>query len=251
MQGWVVPVAAALGGLAGYASRRLLARLRRGSVVRPGPLEAASALITAVGAALTVPDGPWPVVLWIGVLAVPLAAVDLRHHRLPDALTLPAVPLTVLVCTADRGWGSGDGSIGRAVLAGAVVGGAFLLLATALPAAMGRGDAKLAFSLGVALGYLSWSAVLVGLFAGFLAGSLAGVVGLVTRRLALRSALPFGPALLLGCWLVLVVPGLATLPGPVPRDGVVAAGPGHVSDVTRPVPELSGTDPASAAAAAP
>ena len=91
-----------------------------------------------------------------------------------------------------------------------MVGGLFLALVTVAPAAMGRGDAKLAFTLGIALGYLSWAAVLVGLFAGFLAGSL---VGLAARDPAggLRSAIPFGPALLLGCWLVLAVPPVTAL----------------------------------------
>ncbi len=156
--------------------------------------------------ALTFDAGPWPLVLWIGILAVPLAAVDLRHHRLPDALTLPAGPITLAVCVLDAQWAGGGGSVARAALAGAVVGGLFLALVTVAPAAMGRGDAKLAFTLGIALGYLSWVAVLVGLFAGFLAGSLAGLAGVVTRRVGLRSAMPFGPALLLGCWCVLAVP---------------------------------------------
>ena len=196
---------AVLGAIAGAGARGLLGRLRRGTVVRPGPLEVASALISGLGAALTGDGGPWPLVLWIGLLAVPLTAVDLRHHRLPDAITLPAVPITLAVCVADTLWGSG-GSVARAALAGAVVGGLFLTLTTVAPAAMGRGDAKLAFTLGIALGQLSWAAVLVGLFAGFLAGSLAGLGGLVTRRIGLRSAMPFGPALLLGCWCVLAVP---------------------------------------------
>ena len=85
MSVWLIAVLCALGGvLAGAASRVLLGRLRRGTVVRPGPLEAASGIVAGLGAASSVADGPWPLVLWIGVLAVPLAAVDLRHHRLPE-----------------------------------------------------------------------------------------------------------------------------------------------------------------------
>ncbi|WP_111765206.1 prepilin peptidase [Nakamurella deserti] len=209
MSSWLVPALCALGGAAaGAASRVLLGRLRRGTVVRPGPLEVASALLAGLGGASSFPDGPWPLVLWVGVLAVPLAAVDLRHHRLPDALTLPAVPLTLVVCAIDRWWGGGTGDLGRAAVAGAAVGGLFLLLATLRPDAMGRGDAKLAFGLGIALGYVSWPAVLLGMFGGFLAGSLVGLAGVVTRRFGLRSAIAFGPALLLGCWVVLAVPSL-------------------------------------------
>jgi leader peptidase (prepilin peptidase)/N-methyltransferase len=204
----VALLCAASGAGVGVGSRLLLASLRRGTTVRPGPIEAASAAVGGSAAALTWPDGPWPLALWIGLLAVPLTAVDVRHHRLPDALTLPAVPLTVAICAVDREWASGSGDLGRAVVAGLVVGGLFLLLTIVHPAAMGRGDAKLAFTIGVALGYLGWPAVLVGLFGGFLAGSLVGLAGVVTRRAGLRSAIPFGPALLLGCWLVISVPGL-------------------------------------------
>lgn len=180
----------------------------------------ASALISGSGVVLSGTGGPLLVVLWVGLLAVPLTAVDVAHHRLPDAITLPAIPLTLTVCAADRWWGSGHGDVGRAAIAGVVVGGLFLLLATVAPAAMGRGDAKLAFSIGIALGYLSWPVVLLGLFVGFLAGSLVGLTGVVTRRLALRSAIPFGPALLLGCWLVLAVPQLSgwVSPGTAPAS---------------------------------
>lgn len=71
---------------------------------------------------------------------------------------------------------------------------------------MGGGDAKLAFTVGIALGSISWAALLVGTFAAFVLGALAGLVGLATRRLGRRSSIAFGPAMLLGCWLVLAVP---------------------------------------------
>jgi prepilin signal peptidase PulO-like enzyme (type II secretory pathway) len=37
-------------------------------------------------------------------------------------------------------------------------------------------------------------------------GALIALAGLATRRLALGSAIPFGPCLLAGCWLVLALP---------------------------------------------
>lgn len=201
--------AAVVGGALGAGARVLLARLRRGARVRTGPIETASALVSGVGVALSWSDGAWLLVLWIGVLAVPLSAVDIAHHRLPDALTLPAVPVTLVVAALDGAFGAATGSLVRAVVAAVLVGGVFLALATVLPAAMGRGDAKLAFTIGAASGYLSWSAVLLGVFLAFLIGSLVGLAGVLTRRAGLGSALPFGPALLAGCWAVLAVPGLA------------------------------------------
>ena len=44
----------------------------------------------------------------------------------------------------------------------------------------------------------------------FVLGALVALLGLLFRRLSLSSAIPFGPFLLAGCWLVLVFPGLVT-----------------------------------------
>lgn len=202
-----VLLATLFGLLTGMLSRRWLGRLARGAVIRPGLIEIPSALISGLGMVLARSDPRWLPLLWIGVLGVPLTAVDLKHHRLPDAITLPAIPITMAVVTV-AGL-IGDGSPLRALLGGLLLGGAFYALALAAPRAMGRGDAKLAFSVGIALGYLSWSALLIGVFLAFLLGSLAGLVGVAVRRLRLTSHIAFGPAMMVACWLVLAVPELA------------------------------------------
>jgi leader peptidase (prepilin peptidase)/N-methyltransferase len=95
---------------------------------------------------------------------------------------------------------------------GVILGGIFYLLAAMAPRTMGRGDAKLGISIGIALSYLSWVALLVGTFLAFVLGAVVGLVGVLSRRMTLKSALPFGPCLLLGCWLTLAIPSLS---GPV------------------------------------
>ena len=60
---------------------------------------------------------------------------------------------------------------------------------------MGFGDVRLAFVLGLFLGWLSLRHVLTGVFLGFLLGAVIGV-GLVVLRLRSRKdAVPFGPFL--------------------------------------------------------
>ena len=206
VSGWPVAVLALVGGFAlGAAARVWLGRLRRGVTLPFGSFEVGCALVAGAGAALS-PPSRLPMVLWIGLLAAVLSAVDLRHHRLPDAITLPAVPVTVLVAAVTLfGW-PGSGSVWRALLGGAVLGGVFYLLALAAPAGMGRGDAKLSLSLGVATGYFSWSMLVLAVVAGFVIGALAAVAAVVLRRATMRSSIPFGPALLTGCWLALVLP---------------------------------------------
>ena len=203
----VAMLGAVVGAAAGWGGRLLLGRLRRGVVLRPPVLELAGALVTAIGVGLVWPAPTVAVIVWAGVLAVVLGAVDIAAHRLPDALTLAAVPITavLLLGTWAVAPSSGDPltALGAAVVATAMFAG----LAWAAPRAMGRGDVKLMPSLALLTGYLSVPAALWWLILAFGLGGLVAVGGLATRRLSIGSAIPFGPCLLAGCWLVLVVPG--------------------------------------------
>lgn len=205
----VVAVAAGVGALVGWPTRLLLARLRRGTVVRPGPLEVALAAVCAAGAGLAAGTPTLLLALWAGWLTVALGIVDLRHHRLPDAITLPAVGISLaLVVITALAW-PGSGSVVRAVVVAGVTGLLFQLLARVSRGGLGRGDAKLLPSLTLLTGYVSVGAAVTAIALAFVLGAVVALVGIAVGRLDRRSAVPFGPALLVGCWLVLVVPGLA------------------------------------------
>jgi leader peptidase (prepilin peptidase)/N-methyltransferase len=81
---------------------------------------------------------------------------------------------------------------------------AYLVLALVYPAGLGLGDVKLAASLGLLLGWLGWAAAVVGLLAAFVVGGVVGVVLLALRRATRRSAVPFGPSMLLGALVAVV-----------------------------------------------
>jgi leader peptidase (prepilin peptidase)/N-methyltransferase len=195
-----------VGAAAGAAARVLLGRLRRGVVLRPGPFEVCSALITAAGVALGWPAPTVLLVTWIGLLAVTLSAVDLRHHRLPDALTLPAVPFTAVLLVVTEWTRPGTGNLLVGVLVAAVLTALFWTMARVAPRAIGMGDAKLVASLGLATGYLSVASAALGITIAFVLGALVAIAGLVTRRLTMRSPIPFGPCLLAGSWVVIALP---------------------------------------------
>ena len=75
--------------------------------------------------------------------------------------------------------------------------GFYLVLSLIWPGGLGLGDAKLAASVGAALGWISWQALLSGTFAAF---ALAGVCGgalLVLHRATRTSHLPLGPFIFL------------------------------------------------------
>ena len=199
----------ALGGaLAGWGGRVLLARLRRGVVLRPPVLEASAALVTALGLAIGWPAPIVGLLVWAGLLAVVLGAVDVAVHRLPDALTLPAIPVTAALVGVTWLVVPSSGRPLTGAVSAVVVTGVFAGLAVLAPRAMGRGDVKLVPSLAVMTGYLSIPALLWWLILAFGLGALVALIGLATRRLSMRSAIPFGPCLLAGCWLVLALPSL-------------------------------------------
>jgi leader peptidase (prepilin peptidase)/N-methyltransferase len=70
---------------------------------------------------------------------------------------------------------------------------------------MGFGDVKLALGAGAVLGWYGWSVVLLGTFAGFLLGAFYGGALVVARRAGRRTAIAFGPFLIAGAYLGLLV----------------------------------------------
>jgi leader peptidase (prepilin peptidase) / N-methyltransferase len=142
-----------------------------------------------------------PVLLLAAVAGAVLAQVDARCRRLPDPvvglLTVSVgMPLTVGALVAGE-----PARVGRAVLAAALVGAAYLAVALLPGGGLGLGDVKLAAVLAFVLGFLGWPAVAVGTVLPHLLHGPVALVLLVTGRVGRRTALPFGPALLVGALL--------------------------------------------------
>jgi leader peptidase (prepilin peptidase) / N-methyltransferase len=150
---------------------------------------------------------PVPAYLAFAFVCLVLAVIDAATRLLPNRITYPAFPVVAgLLLVASLGLGE-LGRLGRGLLAAASVGGLFLLLALLSPHGMGVGDGKLAPTLGLALGWLSWGTVAVGMVAGFLLGGLAGLGGMLALGLSRTSRLPFGPWLVVGALLGVLVGG--------------------------------------------
>ena len=211
MEWWPALIGVAAGGFAGWAIRLLLARLRRGVALRPVVPELVAALVTGVGVGVSWPGPLVALVVWAGLLGVALGAVDLVRHRLPDALTVPAIPITLLLIGVTEFAAPATGSIITALTVAVVLGAAFWALSAMVPRAMGLGDVKLVPSLALMTGYVSVAAGVLAVVIAFVLGALVALLGLLLRRLSLGSAIPFGPFLLTGCWLVLASPGLVTV----------------------------------------
>ena len=161
------------------------------------PAAEAGAVAVAVSLAAVAP----PSLLWPGGLLgwclLVLALADLRHRRLPDALTLPLAAAGLALAAAEGGAAVTDSALGA-------VGGLALLGLPALVygqvrgrAGLGGGDIKLAIAAGAWLGWQALPALLLG-------ASLAGIGAILWRRwrhgVAMGEAMAFGPALAAACW---------------------------------------------------
>jgi leader peptidase (prepilin peptidase)/N-methyltransferase len=69
---------------------------------------------------------------------------------------------------------------------------------------MGFGDVKLAFLLGLYLGWLGWGALIVGAFFGFLSGALIGALLMMFGGAGRKTKIPFGPFMLIGTWIAIL-----------------------------------------------
>ncbi|WP_037074577.1 prepilin peptidase [Pseudonocardia spinosispora] len=196
-----------LGVIAGWLARWLLGRTRRRTVIRPPWCELAVGLGWAACGGLWSDGrlpGYWlPLLLglsWLGAIA---GLTDLLHRRLPDVLTLPALPVAVLMAAP-----LGQASMWRAVWGALALFGVHLAVRVSAPAALGAGDVKLAAPLGAVLGAVSWPALLVG---AVLASVLTAVLGIGGRLVRSRyrhteprapTGLPHGSSMLASAWLV-------------------------------------------------
>jgi leader peptidase (prepilin peptidase)/N-methyltransferase len=148
-----------------------------------------------------------PAFLYLAAVGLALAMIDLDTKRLPDVLTLPSYVVGgVLLAIPAMVDARGDDLV-RGLLGAAVAFGLYFALCFAYPAGMGFGDVKLSGVLGLYLGFLGWGELAVGLFAGFLLGGLFGVVLMAARRGGRKTAVPFGPFMLLGTLLAVLVGG--------------------------------------------
>ncbi len=147
-----------------------------------------------------------PAYVYLAVAGVAMGFIDVALHRLPNVFTLRSYPaVAALLTAASLVVGESVRLVG--LLVGLVVmGGLYLLLYVIYPAGMGFGDVKLSGVLGMALGFLSIRALFWGLTAGFLLGAVVSLVVLALQRSRdLKTNVPFGPSMLVGALLAVLL----------------------------------------------
>lgn len=203
-----VIVAALLGAAFGFGADRLAARwpVHDDAAVRRMDWRT---VVVILAAAATSGGLAWrwndPVALL--VLAIYMAALivllatDLDQKLLPNLITLPligfAAAVTLVPAVLDVGLNPllADKELGYVSAAAAAVAAPSLLAITdrLFKGALGRGDLKLSVSLGLMSGL---SLLLVGFLVATALFGVAVLVLLLARRISLKTAIPFGPALI-------------------------------------------------------
>ncbi|SNR77942.1 prepilin peptidase [Blastococcus mobilis] len=148
---------------------------------------------------------------WVAAAGVVLGAVDLASHRLPDRVTYPAYAVCSAALLADAAVHGTWTALVRALVAAAAAFAVAAGTAAITPDGLGFGDVKLLGLLGLVLGWFGWGVLLAGIFLGLLTGTLTSVVLVALRRAGWRTALPFGPPLLVGAVLALGLAGPGAL----------------------------------------
>ncbi|MBU4000256.1 prepilin peptidase [Patescibacteria group bacterium] len=134
---------------------------------------------------------------------------DLRHYIIPDKIVYPAIIVSVIYSLFENlnfgHWdlfGNWKLEIGNLItlfnpFIAAILTGAFFLSIVLITkgAGMGGGDVKIAFLMGLILG---WPKVLAALFLAFTAGAIYGIILILMRKKTLKSKVPFGPFLVAG-----------------------------------------------------
>jgi leader peptidase (prepilin peptidase)/N-methyltransferase len=159
-----------------------------------------AALAVAVSAALVLSGWLLWASLALGWTLLALAAIDLRHYLLPDALTLPLIAAGLAMAwlieparLGDHALGAAAGFIGFAVIA-------WSYRRLRGREGLGRGDAKLLGAGGAWLGWQALPSVVALAAVVALAVALAGA--LLGAKLGTTTKIAFGPYLALAIWLV-------------------------------------------------
>lgn len=134
-----------------------------------------------------------------------LIVIDAREHRLPNRIVLPTLAATLLVIGVEALVLMDATRLLRALAGMVLLGGFYLLLRAGSRGGMGGGDVKLAALIGLVLGWHGWTALAVGAVSAFVLAALYALVLMVLRRATAGTRIAFGPWMIAGAALAVVI----------------------------------------------
>ncbi len=211
MKAVVTVLCAALGIPGGMFANLLVERIPEKRKLRPLPgartmaatrlqlatILATIALFTGVGLRFGA-DWVVPAYLVFFVCLVSISVIDFQRQIIPNYIVYPtifaSIPLLALAALLGGDWNR----FGHALMGATLAFLALFVIHIIQPSGMGFGDVRLAFVLGLFLGWINLTHVLTGLFLGVVLISVVGVLLALLRLKSLQEHIAFGPFLAAG-----------------------------------------------------
>ncbi|WP_455834978.1 prepilin peptidase [Pseudarthrobacter siccitolerans] len=199
---WLLTLGAALLGLTlSPVTETLIARL----LPRLGPAPATASRITTatltgiVCLAFALRFGitlHLPAFIFLAVVGVQLARIDVSQHLLPNPLVLTLLAGGLLLFLMPAFLNQHADNLLRSLAGAVVLFGSYLVLGLISPKSIGMGDVKLAAPIGLYLGYLGWDQLLLGGLLGFILNGLVTVALLSRNGRKTVTEVAHGPSML-------------------------------------------------------
>jgi leader peptidase (prepilin peptidase)/N-methyltransferase len=137
-----------------------------------------------------------PAFIFLGVLGMQLARIDISLHLLPNPLVLALLAGGLVLFLIPGVFDKQGDNLLRAVFGAVILFLGYLILGLISPKGIGMGDVKLAAPVGLFLGYLGWSHLLYGSLLGFILNGLITVVILSRKGRNKATEVAHGPSML-------------------------------------------------------
>jgi len=145
------------------------------------------------------------VLMPFAIASFPLIREDFRSKRLPNRIIYPTTLVTLIVITGHSIYIDDvlafSQPVGRAIIAFFI---AFFLYLIAR-GGFGAGDVKLFFLAGLTLGIFTPALMYAAMVFSFLSVALFALALVVTKQASTRSTVAFGPFIILGSWLAILL----------------------------------------------
>lgn len=166
-------------------------------------------LLAAAGAggAVLVTGAGWllPAHLWFVAVTTVLVVTDIDEKLIPNRILYPGTAVAFALLAAGAAAEGRVSDLGPAAIAAAGYFGVLLVVAIVARGGFGMGDVKLAVLLGGFLGFWGWETLATGVLLTGILGGLPAVYLLITRRATRGHEIPYGPPMILGAWLALIM----------------------------------------------
>jgi len=185
----------------------LALRARRSDLAIGGPEFVAAAIFGATAGAVhgwrSLHAADEVLIFWFAgsLTAAVAAAIDLRKRIIPNEVLSVGVALWVVGVVV---WGVGPGDMLAGVASGLVVGAALLVVSSVGSGGFGMGDVKLLALLACFGGVVGLDVVVATVLISCATGGASGVLLVIVQRMRMKESYPFGPFILCG-WLLTIL----------------------------------------------